>query len=155
MKKTFRVLSILCLWVLSACASPTQAPLQFPTFILVTQDPNASPTPTPFQPSSQDDTLVPSFTPAPAASATFTASSTPQPTLTPLSPTQPPPAANTTAPQPSTSSRANYILYAELDFDARTIAVDETIRYYNNTGTALSDIVLSVQPNRYGNSFIL
>ncbi len=156
MKKTLRVLSILCVWVLSACASPaTPAPLQFATFILVTQDPNASPTPTPFQPSSQGDILVPSFTAAPAASPTFTATSTPQPTLTPLSPTQPPPAANTTAPQPSTSSRTNYIMYAHLDFNARTIAVDETIRYYNTTGVALSDIVLSVQPNRYGNSFIL
>ncbi len=37
-----------------------------------------------------------------------------------------------------------------MDFNAHTLAVDETIRYYNGTGVALSDIVLSVQPNRFG-----
>jgi hypothetical protein len=43
-----------------------------------------------------------------------------------------------------------------LDFNAHTLTVDETIRYYNITGAALSDIVLSVQPNRYGsNVFVL
>jgi hypothetical protein len=40
-----------------------------------------------------------------------------------------------------------------LDFNSHTLGVDETIRYYNNTGAALSDIVLSVQPNRYGGAF--
>jgi hypothetical protein len=154
MNKTFRGLLILIPWVLSACGPATAAPVQFPTFILVTQDPNASPTPTPFQPSSQDDTRVPTFTPAPAASATLAATSTPQPTFTPLPPTQTPPTGNPSAP-PSTSARTNYIMYADLDFNSRTLAVDETIRYYNNTGAALTDIVLSVQPNRYGNSFIL
>jgi len=62
--------------------------------------------------------------------------------------------ADTAAP-PVTNSRTNYILYVNLDFDARTLAVDETIRYYNTTGAVLSDIVLSVQPNRYGNCFTL
>ena len=61
----------------------------------------------------------------------------------------------TAAPPPVTSTRTNYILYLNLDFDARSLTADETIRYYNNTGTALTDIVLSVQPNRYGNCFTL
>jgi len=157
MTKIRRILCILLVWMLSACASPTPVPPQFPTFILVTQDPNSSPTPTPFQPSSQGDTPVASFTPGVPVSPTFTATNTSQPTLTFTSPpsTQIPPAANTTAPQPSTSSRTNYIMYATLDFNAHTIAVDETIRYYNNTGVALTELVLSVQPNRYSNVFIL
>lgn len=63
-------------------------------------------------------------------------------------PTIPPPAERT-------SSRTNYILYSTLDFKGRTITTDQTIRYYNNTGAALSEIVFSVQPNRYANTFVL
>ncbi|MFN8412918.1 MAG: M1 family aminopeptidase [Anaerolineales bacterium] len=157
-KHTLRIVTVIFLLTfLSACASPTQVPPQFPTFILVTQDPNASPTPTPFQPASLSETSVPTFTPGapvlPSATSTFT----PEPTFTSIPPTQaPPPVVNTIAPPPApTSSRTNYILYTTLNFAAHTVNVDETIRYYNNTGTALSDIVLSVQPNRYGNTFVL
>lgn len=148
---------ILLLSFLSSCASPTQSAPQFPTFMLVTQDPNSSPTPTPFQPSGQMDTAVASFTPAPPASETSTITLTPQPTqtFTTLPPTPIPASVTTAAPSPATLSRTNYILNATLDFDSHTLAVDETIRYYNNTGIALSDIVLSVQPNRYGSSFVL
>lgn len=142
---------ILLLTFLSSCASPTQTPPQFSTFMLVTQDPNASPTPTPFQPAGQVDTPLPSFTPVPIASATLE----PTQTFTALPPTSIPLPVNTLSPQPTNSSRTNYILFATLDFNARTLTVDETIRYYNNTGMALSDIVLSVQPNRYGGAFIL
>jgi hypothetical protein len=47
-------------------------------------------------------------------------------------------------------------MYATLDFTAHTLDVDETVRYYNNTGVTLSDIVLAVQPNQYGGSvFVL
>ena len=42
-----------------------------------------------------------------------------------------------------------------MDFASHTLDVEETIRYYNATGAALSDIVLSVQPNQYGDAFIL
>lgn len=42
-----------------------------------------------------------------------------------------------------------------MDLNAHTLAVDQTIRYYNNTGVALADMVLSIQPNRYNNVFIL
>lgn len=147
---------ILFLTLFSSCASPTQSPPQFPTFILVTQDPNSSPTPTPFQPSGQMDTAVASFTPAApvtaASTITFTSPPTQTASQTPLPPVSIP--ATTSAP-PVTSSRTNYILYATLDFTARMLKVDQTIRYYNNTGAALSDIVLSVQPNRYTSAFSL
>jgi len=147
--RLFRVTQfILLLTLLSACASPAPAAPDFPQFILVTQDPNASPTATPFQPSGLTFTEVPTFTPVPPtqiATQTFTPP--------PASPT---PASVTTAVStPEASSRTNYILYATLDFTAHTLSVDETIRYYNNTGVTLSDIVLSVQPNLYGNVFIL
>src|SRR5258705_11728525 len=97
---------VLILSFLTACGSPALATPQFPTFILVTQDPNSSPTPTPFQPSSQGDTAVPSFTSIVPASPTFTATNTPAPTFTFTAPppTQLPPPGNTQAPQPSTSS---------------------------------------------------
>jgi hypothetical protein len=139
---------ILLLTLLSACASSTPAAPVFPQFILITQDPNASPTPTPFQPSRLIVTDVPTFTPIPPTQI-------PTQTFTPL------PASPTTAPvttavsTPGNSSRTNYILYATMDFKAHTLSVDETVRYYNNTGTALSNIVMSVQPNLYGNVFIL
>lgn len=144
---------ILLLTFLSACTTSTEtAAPQFPTFILVTQDPNSSPTPTPFQPSALDDTTVPTFTPGPPVLPSSTFTFTPEPTFTFVPPTPAPPPVNTAAPQQPVpaSSRTNYILYATLDFNAHTVSVDETVRYYNNTGAALSDIVLSVQPNRFG-----
>jgi hypothetical protein len=155
---TLRAVSfVLLLSFLSSCASPTQPSPQFPTFILVTQDPNSSPTPTPFQPSGQVDTAIASFTPVPIASATFTIAPQSTQTFTPLPPTPIPASATTAVPPPVTrdASRTNYVMYATLDFNARTLIVDETIRYYNNTGLTLSDIVLSVQPNRYGGAFVL
>jgi hypothetical protein len=152
MKKHYRLPRVpfyfLLLTLLSACASPTPAAPVFPQFILITQDPNASPTPTPFQPSGLIATDVATFTPIPPTQI-------PTQTFTPL------PASPTTVPvttadaAPVTSSRANYILFATLDFAAHTLSVDETIRYYNNTDAALSDIVLSVQPNLYSNTFVL
>lgn len=156
-RDTLRAVSIiLLLSFLVSCASPTQLPPQFPTFLLVTQDPNSSPTPTPFQPSGQVDAPIASFTPAPIASATFIIAP-PTQTLTPLPPTPIPVSVTTSVSPPVTGDalRTNYILYATLDFNARTLNADETIRYYNNTGVALSDIVLSVQPNRYGSAFVL
>ena len=150
---------------LLSCASPAAAPPIFPTFILVTRDPNSSPTPTPFQPSGQINTPLPTFTSSPIPSATSTITLTPIPTptatLTPIPPTpivvpsQGAVLATTAVPPPVTPSRTNYILYATLDFDAHSLEVDETVRYYNTTGVPLSDIVLSVQPNRYGGAFSL
>jgi hypothetical protein len=133
---------------LSACASPPAAPA-IPQFILITQDPNASPTPTPFQPAGLIVMDTPSFTQVPPTEI-------PTQTFTPLpASATPATATNSAPPEAASASRTNYILYATLDFTARTLSVDETIRYTNNTGTALSDIVLSVQPNLYGSTFTL
>ena len=164
-RNTLHIFRVACYFLLftllASCSSPTPTPQVFPTFILITQDPNASPTPTPFQPSGEINTLLPTFTQAPLESATPTATATltPIPTLTasqtPLPPTPTTASVTTTTSAPTDSSRTNYILYATLDFTARTLDVEETIRYYNTTGVALSDIVLSVQPNQYGKVFAL
>ncbi len=147
---------VLLFTLLASCTAPTPTAQVFPTFILVTQDPNASPTPTPFQPSGQIETPLPTFTQAPPVSETPTATATATQTLTPLPPTPIIAPVTLTESAPATPSRTNYILYATLDFAAHTLDVEETIRYYNTTGVALSDIVLSVQPNRYGGSvFVL
>ena len=138
--------------LLAGCGPAATPPPQFHTFVLVTQDPNASPTPTPFQPFSLESTAVSTFTQAVPIFPTSTSTAPPPPTVTVPPPTPVPPVSNPD-PSPSTSTRTNYILYADLDFEAHTLAVDETIRYYNNTGIALSDVVLSVQPNRYAGTF--
>ncbi|MCB9113278.1 MAG: hypothetical protein H6634_18695 [Anaerolineales bacterium] len=142
--------------ILLACAAPTPptpTPLPFAQFILPTYDLNAA-TPTPFQPSGTD-TPVPSFTPSQAPTATFTATLPPTETMTaaPASPTTD--STNTASPPPTNSSRSNYIFYATLDFQGKSIAVDQTIRYYNNTGTTLNDLLFSVQPNIFPGAFTL
>lgn len=158
----FRILHFAFLTVfLLSCSAPTPAAPVFPTFILVTQDPNAPPTSTPFQPSGEMASPLPTFTASAIPSLTPTSTLTPIPTLTatltpiPPTPTASPAPVSTIVPPPSNPSRTNYILSATLDFDAHTLDADETIRYYNTTGVALSDIVLSVQPNRYGGAFSL
>jgi hypothetical protein len=164
-RSAFRSACYVVLFAFLFSCAPAPTPSAFSTFILVTQDPNASPTPTPFQPSGGMDTPLPTFTLSPIPSDTPTATATLVPTATatltvlpsPIPPTPTTAPASTAAPQPAPSSpsRTNYILYATLDFNAHTLDVDETIRYYNNTGVALSDMVLSVQPNRYGGAFSL
>ncbi len=148
---------VLILTVLASCASPTPTPepRHFAPFILITQDPNASPTPTPFQPSGAIDTVLPTFTDAPPATATFTSTLPPTLTFTPPPPGPASGSVSPTLPSGANSSRPNYILYSTLDFRGKTITTDQTIRYYNNTGVSLSEIVFSVQPNRYGNAFVL
>ncbi len=156
MQKTNTIFVVLCAWVLFACA-PAQVTPVFPPFNLVTIDPDASATATPFQPEPLSDMatatiLVPTEDPI-----------TPSPTSTdiptPIPPTvESPPtiqSSGTTLGASTIPDRTNYILYATLDFPNRTLAVEETIRYYNTTGVQLSDIVLSVQPNRFGNCFTL
>jgi hypothetical protein len=141
---------------LFACAAPTPppTPLPFAQFILPTRDPNAA-TPTPFQPVGQTNTPIPTYTASPLPSATFTPTTQPTATLTPP-PSAPTIASNTQAvPPPSTSSRTNYILFATLDFASKTITTDQTVRYYNTTGTTLSDLVFSIQPNIYPGAFTL
>jgi len=145
---------------LVSCSFPTTVSptAPFPTLNLVTVDPNASPSATPFQPVSESSTphptltLPPSFTPLPSLTASVTPTNTPVPTLTPTKP----PTAGLTADVPDpTSTRPQYTFYVLFDYSGRQLAVDETVRYTNQTGRSLSDILLIVEANRISNGFSL
>jgi hypothetical protein len=130
---------------LLACSLPsaiiTSPP---PAITLVTVGPDATSTPTPFQPAPVVD--LPTETPFPSETPTEL------PTLTstapPPSPTEPA-SSQPGTPAPS-GDRTQYLFYAQLDYASRTLAADETIRYYNTTGQALNEIVMAVPPNLSG-----
>ena len=133
MKIPLRLNFFILLLFLASCNLPQRGQTLPPTLVVVTQDPGASPTPTPFQPV----TLTPSFTPQPPTNTppptfAFTATSLPQPT------------------SPPTTSRTQYTLFALLDYYGNQLAVDETIRYTNQTGAALNELVMAVEPNHQG-----
>ena len=122
-----------------ACSLPTSFTVP-PALVLVTPNPNASPTPTPFLPVAMTPelaTLVSTFTALPP-------SDTPPPTLEFTATTL----ASPTAPSPS--ARTQYTLYALLDYSGHELGADETIRYTNQTGVALGELVLAVEPNLRG-----
>jgi len=78
-------------------------------------------------------------------------------TLTPLSTTTPLPTITPTAtatPVPA-PERAKYTLNATIDYDAHTVAVDETIVYPNHTGNQLNTLTIAVVPNLWNGSFSL
>ncbi|HEX9384823.1 MAG TPA: M1 family metallopeptidase [Anaerolineales bacterium] len=139
---TRSVLRLLILFFfLTACSLPSALAAP-PALVLVTANPSALPTSTPFQPIGNQipvdpPTLVSTFTPLPPTD-------TPLPTLeftaTPL--------ASPTA--PVASARTQYTLYALLDYSGHEMAVDETIRYTNQTGIALGEMVMAVEPNLRG-----
>ncbi len=148
------VFCVLLLTLTASCAAPApDAPPPPPAPLnLVTVDPNASATPTPFQP------LPPSETPLPTATAAPTDTPLPTFTFTPLPPTATPPPRGepptSTTPAPA-GNRTQYIFYVNLDFAGRTLTADETIRYFNNTGQALTEIVMAVEPNLWQGAFQL
>jgi hypothetical protein len=122
--------------VLTACSLPTALGAS-PSLVLVTPNPDASLTPTPFQPSGftpEPPTPVSTFTPLPPTD-------TPLPTLEFTATTLASPTA------PSASARTQYTLYALLDYAGHELGADETVRYTNQTGVALGELVLAVQPN--------
>jgi len=139
MTKHFRFFIVLFSIILSSCGITPSASNPAP-IVLVTANPNALPTPTPFQPIPataaplESPTLISTFTPLPP-------SDTPLPTfeftVTPLvSPTTPP-----------QTSRTQYTMFALLDYSGHQLAVDETIKYTNQTGVTLNELVLAVEPN--------
>jgi len=147
----------LCLILLASCTLPVGIPpASSPPLNLVTVDPNASATPTPFQP------VIESFTPLPTL--TFLPSLTPQPTLTPSATPSPTPTLTATIAPPSepetsdplpASSRPQYTFHVLFDYYGQQLAVDETIRYTNQTDITMFDLVLVVEPNLTPNSFSL
>jgi hypothetical protein len=132
--------------LLSACSLPTALGVS-PGLVLVTPNPDASLTPTPFQPEGatlapfESLTPAPSFTPAPPTD-------TPLPTLEFTATTLASPTA------PAASARTQYTLFALLDYYNYELAVDESVRYTNQTGVALGELVMAVEPNLRG-GFVL
>ncbi|MBI1794721.1 MAG: hypothetical protein HYR70_11090 [Chloroflexi bacterium] len=147
----FALCVLLLTLLASACAPAASTPLS-PHPILVTVDPNSTATSTPFQPPQVTDTPLPSATPLPTntPTPTETATSTPPPTetVTPA-PTIPP-----ATPVP-VNSRTQYTFFVNLDYAAKTVAVNETIKYFNATGQSLDNIVMAVEPNLWSNVFAL
>ncbi|MCK6538593.1 MAG: M1 family metallopeptidase [Anaerolineales bacterium] len=143
MRLPLRLTFLLLFLILTSCNLSTPKRTVPPTLVLVTADPNASPTPTPFQP--LDSNYIPVN--APTLASTFTPlppTNTPLPTLASTATALPSP---TTVPS---SARTQYTLYALLDYYGHQLAVDETITYTNQTGLALSDLLLVVEPNLRG-----
>ena len=143
MRLPLRYIFLALLLFLTSCniSAPTQA--LPPTLVLVTANPNASPSPTPFQPADsnyipiEEPTLVSTFTPLPPTNP-------PLPTLEFTATPLPPP---TTPPQ---TARTQYTLYALLDYYGHQLAVDETVAYTNQTGMALNKLVMAVEPMHRG-----
>ena len=131
---------LIVLFLLTGCAPPTPPalPTTEPTpFRLVTDAPNATPSSTPFRPSAS--TGIPTLKPTDTAA--------PNPTDIPIAATWTPAAEESLYPQ--------YTLIAELDYAARTLEVEETILYTNQTGIPLDMLVLVIEANRWGNCFNL
>src|SRR5258706_3494621 len=145
MKKNFVTFIALFGFILSACGIAPVAPTP-PPFAHIPVNQNAPVTPTPFQPVADPPPVfapptatptVPTFTPIPATD-------TPLPTLAFTATDLPAP---TSAPQ---SARTQYTLYALLDYSGHQLAVDETVQYTNQSGVALNEIVMAVEPNLRG-----
>ena len=160
MTKTFHVLCVLCIWTLASCVPSQAAPTpRVPDFNLVTVDPNATSTATPFQPSAATNTSIPSATSLPIDTTIPTSTTVPTDTATLV----PPPPTDTRVPLPNNppptsapaTTRTQYTFYVNLKYSAHTLHADETIQYTNTTGQTLSNIVLAVEPNLWDNCFSL
>ncbi len=148
--------------VLAGCA-PAQppAPASLPhmaPFIIAKAAPGLSGTPTPFQPGTDTPAATPLavdvfHSPVPPTAGPATPTGTAQATQTPNIASPTPNGQPTTS--SSSSDRTQYTLYVTLDYAGKNVAVNETIRYVNNTGQALSQIVLAVEPNLWSNCFTL
>ncbi len=73
-------------------------------------------------------------------------------TDTPGIPTETPAPTNTPLPA---LERAKYTLNTLIDYDAKTVTVDQTILYPNLTGNQLTALVIAVVPNLWDGSFTL
>lgn len=85
---------------------------------------------------------------------------TPLPSATPILLTvTSPPSTETATPIPAPTAipleRAQYTIYASLDYASKTVAVEENILYPNKSVEILNDLLLAVQPNFWANGFIL
>lgn len=143
-----RSLYILFAGILLIGCAPAVAP-DARDFILVTDAPNATPSPTPFRPSASTDSPL-------LLEEDLGVGDIPSPTATAVPIDVPLPVKNEPeVVEPESSQRSQYRLIAELDYAAHTLAVDEMITYTNQTGLPLNELVLAVESNRWPNCFDL
>jgi hypothetical protein len=156
---TVRHVLLSALVILLAACAPAAPSYGVAPPDLVTADPNATATSTPFQPGATLDSIVQDLVLTEVAGWTETPTATQSPTAEIPTATAP----NTAVP-PSTSPPSNstpggprslYTLTATLDYYGHAASVDETVRYTNNTGQALSAIVMAVEPNQWPGCFTL
>ncbi len=99
--------------------------------------------------------LLPACAPSPIIPSI---TETPIPSATPRLLTATPPIVTET-PIPSPTAipleRAQYTLYATLDYAAKTVEVQESILYPNLSGEPLTELVLAVEPNLWAGGFVL
>jgi hypothetical protein len=137
MKSSLRLAFIGLLLASLSCSLPQYLRSGSPTLVFVTPNPEGTPSPTPFQPlmpGTETPTLEATFTPVPPTD-------TPPPTLEYTATSLASPTA------PAQSARTQYTIYALLDYHGQQLGADETIRYTNQTGTTLNELVLAVEPN--------
>ena len=152
-------LCVLLVALSAASCSPSVPKPRAPGFQLVTVNPNATATATPFQPS------LPTSTPTSSATLPATDTAVPTSTITPTAtstataiPPTDTPVTVIHAPTPTfvpANTRTQYTFYVNLKYSARTLHTDEIIKYTNTTGQTLSNVVLAVVPNLSSNCFSL
>jgi hypothetical protein len=159
---------LLAAFLLTGCSAPQAASGSGEYFIIITADPNATQTPTPFQPggfvpsernaagmtpaAQPGDLTQPTSFPSPLPTLAATETPTlPPPTLVPSPTSAAPPSSTPVTP----TARPQYLLFAVMDYTRKRISVDELIAYTNHTGETLGSLVLAVDPNMYTDCFAL
>jgi hypothetical protein len=141
MRKFFLLPFFLLLFTLTGCNS-----LPFPGVVTVA-------------PSGLTRIAVPTLTPLGPASPYPANSTTPEATLPPAGLTgvavPKPPPTPTVTPAPAADLLPRYVIDASMDYEAKTLDVQQQIDYPNTSGGSLSDIVLAIQPNRIQGVFEL
>lgn len=126
---------LLLAWVLSACSLPQPIlPTGTSTAATPASAVSGQLTPTPFPSTPISSTLIPD---------------TPGPPLTPE------PTSSLTTPTSTPAPPTRYDLTVEFDYFAHTLSVAQTIRYTNQAGAALPDLLLVVNPLDWEGSFQL
>ncbi len=126
-------------------------------YVLVTANPQA--TPTPFQPVPPSPTPPATETLPASPTVEATTTDTPLPTETPAATSVPPTQTSTqvsvpTNP-PASVDRPQYIITALMDYDGHTVNVSETVVYPNRTGGTLPGVALGVNANLWNGVFNL
>jgi hypothetical protein len=142
-------LPLLIVILLMGCTGTNiSAPLPVTGILLVTANPRATATLTPFQPLMPTETptpLPPTETPTPLPPTL-----TPLPTATSLPPT---PTQSPATPQPV--ERTQYLMFVTMDYVGHLFSVDQQTAYTNHSSDTLHEIVLAVEPNFWEGRFNL